>query len=111
VVVPIEPVVLLSSVRTRTLGDLHPLNCLASGADETPSPPQSTLKAHKRFTLVQAARWDLALNPTSSMSELIDEDVAGVCTKSLVAAEMGFRPPNLAGLGLVYSLPQGEEDI
>jgi hypothetical protein len=45
------------------------------------------------------------------MFELIDEDVAGVCTKSLVAAEMGFRPPNLAGLGLVYSLPQGEEDI
>jgi hypothetical protein len=37
------------------------------------------------------------------MSELIDEDVVRVCTKSPVATEKGFRPPNLASLGLVYS--------
>jgi hypothetical protein len=37
------------------------------------------------------------------MSELIDEDVIGVCTKSPVAIETGFRPPDLASLGLVYS--------
>jgi hypothetical protein len=37
------------------------------------------------------------------MSELIDEDVARVFTKSLVAAEMGFRPSDLASISLVYS--------
>jgi hypothetical protein len=45
------------------------------------------------------------------MSELIDEDVAGVCTKSPVAVEMGFRPPDLAGLGLVYSTFPKERKI
>jgi hypothetical protein len=45
------------------------------------------------------------------MSKLINEDIVGVCTKSLVAIETGFRPPDLASLGLVYSnFPQGEED-
>jgi hypothetical protein len=37
------------------------------------------------------------------MSELIDEDVVGVCTKSPVAVEMDFQPPDMASLGLVYS--------
>jgi hypothetical protein len=37
------------------------------------------------------------------MSELIDEDVVRVCTKSLVAAETGFRQLDLASISLVYS--------
>jgi hypothetical protein len=50
----------MPSVGTRTPGDPYPLSCLACGADETPSSPQSTHKAHKEFTLVQAARRDHA---------------------------------------------------
>jgi hypothetical protein len=37
------------------------------------------------------------------MSEFIDEDVFGGCTKSPVTTEMSSRPRDLANLGLVYS--------
>jgi hypothetical protein len=45
------------------------------------------------------------------MSELIYEDVAGECTKLSVATEMGFHPPDLTSIGLVYSTFHKERKI
>jgi hypothetical protein len=37
------------------------------------------------------------------MSEIIEEDVVGGCTRALVAVLESYRPPNLANLSPVYS--------
>jgi hypothetical protein len=37
------------------------------------------------------------------MSELIDEDIVGGCTRASVAVQESSWPPDLANLGLVYS--------
>jgi hypothetical protein len=92
----------VSCGRTRTPGDLLPLGCLASGADETPSHHRK----HTKHTVIypgSGRERGSRVNPTSNMSELIDEDVVSGCTKASVAAEVSSRPSELANLGLVYS--------
>jgi hypothetical protein len=38
------------------------------------------------------------------MSELIEEDVIGGCTRASVAVRESYRQPDLANLSLVYSI-------
>jgi hypothetical protein len=44
------------------------------------------------------------------MSELIDEDVVGGCTRAPVAVQESSQPPDLANLGLVYSYSSTVDD-
>jgi hypothetical protein len=45
------------------------------------------------------------------MSELIEEDVVGRCTRAPVSALGGVQPPDLAILCLVYSISSEVKEI
>jgi hypothetical protein len=47
----------------------------------------------------------------STMSELIEEDVIGECTKASVAVLESSRPPDLAIQSLVYSKSSKTQEI
>jgi hypothetical protein len=46
-----------------------------------------------------------------SMSELIDEDAIGGCTRASVAVPEISRPPDLANIGIVYSNSSEAKEI
>jgi hypothetical protein len=45
------------------------------------------------------------------MSELIEEDVVGGCTRVPIAMPESYRPPNLDNLSLVYSISSEVKEI